>query len=165
VVIMGVAGCGKSSLAAAIAESEGLPMVDGDSLHSEGSLLKMSHGTPLTDADRASWLAKLADVLSTPPIIVTCSALKKTYRDQLRAAQPNLAFVYLEITPDQALARVQKRPEHFFSPTLIDSQFATLESPIGEPNVLRVSATDPLSDLVRQVGDWIKLRRAETQTK
>ena len=157
-VIMGVAGCGKSSLAEALARSEGLPMIDGDSLHSPENKLKMQQGIALTDSDRASWLNKVAQVLSTPKTIVTCSALKKVYREQLRAVQPHLPFVFLDISPAQALARVQKRPGHFFSPTLIDSQFATLESPVGEPHVLKVIATDSLSDLVEQVRVWMKQR-------
>ncbi len=162
-VIMGVAGCGKSSLAAALATSKGLPMIDGDSLHSAENLLKMNQGIALTDADRASWLGKVAQVLTAPNTIVTCSALKKSYREQLRAAQPRLPFVFLDITPSEALARVQARPGHFFSPTLIDSQFATLESPVGEPDVLKVNATDPLTDLVHQVCQWMAIRSTQKQ--
>jgi gluconokinase len=162
-VIMGVAGCGKSSLAAALATSEGLPMIDGDSLHSAENLLKMNQGIALTDTDRASWLGKVAQVLTKPNTIVTCSALKKSYREQLRAAQPRLPFVFLDITPSDALARVQARPGHFFSPTLIASQFATLESPVGEPDVLRINATDPLTDLVHQVRQWMAIRSTQKQ--
>lgn len=158
-VIMGVAGCGKSSLGAAVAQAEGLALIEGDDHHSLSSREKMSRGIALTDEDRAGWLERLGNALRGHPqgVVLTCSALKRTYRDRLRDASPGLRFVFLEIARDQALARVAARaPQHFFSSSLVDSQFQTLESPLGEPGVLRADALAPLSQLQAQVSAWLR---------
>ena len=157
-VVMGVAGCGKSSLGAALAERLGWELIEGDDHHSAGSRDKMARGTPLTDADRAGWLATLAGLLAQRQgaVVLTCSSLRRAYREQLRAADPALRFVFLDITPEQALARVAARSSHFFSSSLVDSQFATLESPVGEPGVLRADATAPLPQLVADVSAWLQ---------
>jgi gluconokinase len=157
VVIMGVAGCGKSSLGAAVAQAEGLPLIEGDDHHSATSRDKMRQGIALTDADREGWLARLAAELQTQPNgqVLTCSALRRRYRDVLRAAVPGLRFVFLDITRSEATARVAARASHFLSSSLVDSQFATLESPVGEHGVLRVDATAPLPQLQAQVSAWL----------
>jgi gluconokinase len=158
-VIMGVAGCGKSSLGAAVAQAEGLALIEGDDHHSLSSREKMSRGIALTDEDRAGWLERLGNALRGHPqgLVLTCSALKRTYRDRLRAASPGLRFVFLEIARDQALARVAARaPQHFFSSSLVDSQFQTLEPPLGEPGVLRADALAPLSQLQAEVSAWLR---------
>lgn len=153
---MGVAGCGKSSLGAALAQAMGFELIEGDDHHSEANRLKMRQGTPLTDDDRAGWLTSLAGLLARRPggVVLTCSALRRSYREQLRSAAVDLRFVFLDITPELALQRVQARPAHFFNTTLVDSQFATLESPLGEAGVLRLDASAPLQDLVQQVLLW-----------
>jgi gluconokinase len=159
IVFMGVAGCGKSSLAAAVAADVGLPLVEGDDFHPSRNRQKMSAGVPLTDADRVDWLATLAEQLRAHPdgLVLTCSALKRAYRDTLRAASPGLRFVFLDIPRDGAQRRVAGRgAAHFFSADLVDSQFATLESPVGEPGVLRVDALAPVADLQREVGAWLR---------
>lgn len=156
VVIMGVAGCGKSSLGAAVALAEGLPLIEGDDHHSAASRAKMAQGIALTDADREGWLARLgAELQARPAQVLTCSALRRRYRDVLRQAAPGLRFVFLDISHADAAARVAARTSHFFSSSLVDSQFATLESPVGEPGVLRVDATAPLSQLQAQVSAWL----------
>lgn len=158
-VIMGVAGCGKSSLGAAVAQAEGLALIEGDDHHSLSSREKMSRGIALTDEDRAGWLERLGHALRGHPqgLVLTCSALKRAYRDRLRAARPGLRFVFLEITRNQALARVAARaPQHFFSSSLVDSQFETLESPLGEPGVLRADALAPLTQLQAEVSAWLR---------
>ena len=154
---MGVAGCGKSSLAAAVAAAEGAPLVEGDDFHGPANRDKMSRGIALTDADRDDWLAALAVQLRDAPqgIVLTCSALKRSYRERLRSAAPGLRFVFLDIDRDAALARVAGRNAHFFSASLVDSQFATLESPIGEPGVLRVDATAAPAQLQAEVSAWL----------
>lgn len=156
-VIMGVAGCGKSSLGAALAQRLGFELIEGDDHHSAGNRQKMQQGTPLTDADRAGWLATLAGLLAQRQgrgVVLTCSALRSAYREQLRAAAPGLRFVFLDITPEQARHRVAARSTHFFNTALVDSQFATLETPVGEAGVLRVDAADPPSFLLEQVAAW-----------
>ena len=157
-VIMGVAGCGKSSLGAALAQATGLPLVEGDDFHSPASRAKMSQGIALIDADRDGWLATLSEQLRAHPegLVLTCSALKKTYRERLRHAAPGLRFVFLDISRAQAQARVAARAsEHFFSTTLVDSQFATLQAPTGEPGVLRVDALKSLAQLQAEVTAWL----------
>jgi gluconokinase len=157
-VIMGVAGCGKSSLGAALAQATGLKLVEGDDYHSPASRAKMSHGVALTDADRDGWLGVLSEQLRAHPesMVLTCSALKRAYRERLRQAAPGLGFVFLDISRDQAQARVAARASlHFFSSSLVDSQFATLEAPTGEPGVLRVDAMRSLAQLQADVMAWL----------
>ncbi len=146
---MGVAGCGKSAVATRAAAALGLPMIEGDAFHSPEAVAKMRAGQPLTDADRDGWLTRLGAELAAHPTgaVLACSALKRAYRDRLRAAAPGLRFAFLQLTPEQALARVQNRPGHFFPAALIDNQFATLEPPLGEPGVLVLAATDSLAAL------------------
>ena len=158
VVGMGVAGCGKSSLGAALARALSARLIEGDEHHSASNLEKMQRGIPLTDADRAGWLDALARELQVPSsnVVLTCSALKRAYRARLRAAAPGLRFVFMEIDPDSARARIESRRDaHFFSPSLVGSQFAALESPVGEPGVLRVDALAPLQRLQSEVIDWL----------
>lgn len=157
IVIMGVAGCGKSSLGEQLAQAMGLPLVEGDDHHSPANRDKMARGIALTDADRADWLATLGAQLQARPggAVVTCSALKRAYRDRLRQAAPGLRFVFLEIGKAEAQARVGARASHFFSSSLVDNQFATLESPVGEAGVLRLDATRPLAQLQTAVTDWL----------
>ena len=155
-VIMGVAGSGKSTLGAAVAARLGCGWLEGDEFHSEASRLKMAQGEPLTDADRASWLARLCEQLEQRPgVLVTCSALKRSYREQLRQASAGLRFAFLDIAQAEAARRVSTRGGHFFAASLIDSQFETLESPVGEPGVLRLDALAPLDELEQQVCSWL----------
>lgn len=161
VIIMGVAGCGKSSLGLRVAQATGLALVEGDDFHSAANRAKMSCGVALTDADRDGWLATLSEQLRAHPegLVLTCSALKRAYRERLRQAAAGLRFVFLDISQAQARARVAARaPAHFFSASLVDSQFATLESPLGEPGVLAVDALKPLSQLQADVCAWLALQ-------
>ncbi len=161
IVIMGVAGCGKSSLATLVARSSGLKLVEGDDHHSPASRDKMRQGIALTDADREGWLATLSELLRAQPegVVLTCSALKRVYRDRLRQAAPGLRFVFLDISRAEAQARVSARsPSHFFSSSLVDSQFATLENPSGEPGVLRLDALAPPEQLQQQVSAWLRAK-------
>lgn len=154
---MGVSGCGKSSLGAAVAQQLGWPLLEGDSYHPTSNLAKMRAGIGLTDTDREGWLADLAAALaSRSPCVLTCSALRHIYRERLRAARPGLAFVFMDIDQAHALERVASRGgEHFFPASLVANQFATLESPVGEDRVLRVDALLPLNRLVADVGTWM----------
>lgn len=161
---MGVSGCGKSSVGEAAAQALGWTLYEGDSYHAPESVAKMRAGTPLTDDDRSGWLDRLARLLTPGPdagqgevgVVLTCSALRRKYRDRLREARPQLGFVFLHLEYEQALARVQARPGHFFSPALVANQFATLESPTGESGVLTLDATQPIAQLVANVVDWIQ---------
>ena len=157
IVIMGVSGCGKSSLGEAVAQATSLPLVEGDDYHSPANRDKMARGIALTDADRQDWLATLGAQLQAHPhgAVVTCSALKRAYRERLRLAAPGLRFVFLEIGRADAQARVSARAAHFFSTSLVDNQFATLESPVGEAGVLRLDAALSLAQLQEAVTQWL----------
>jgi gluconokinase len=158
IVIMGVAGCGKSSLGQALSLASGLTLVEGDDHHSQANRQKMQAGIALTDEDRDGWLSTLGNVLRQHPegLVVTCSALKRAYRERLRQASPDLRFVFLYIARDAAHTRVSGRGStHFFPASLIDKQFETLESPVGEPGVLRLDALQPLHELQREVSLWL----------
>ena len=129
-VVMGVSGCGKSLIGQAFATAIGAPFIDGDTLHPASNIAKMRRGAPLDDTDRAPWLDRVGAALATPGTVVACSALKRKYRDQIRAvAGTPVTFLYLRGQRDTLLARVSARPGHFMPPTLLDSQLATLDPP------------------------------------
>ena len=124
-VIMGVAGCGKTSVSEALCRLNGATAIEGDSFHPAANIEKMSAGHPLNDDDRAGWLDILCDELrrslkAGEHPVLTCSALKKKYRDHLREAAPGLGFVFLELTREVASDRVSHRPDHFMPASLID---------------------------------------------
>ncbi|MGO4389891.1 gluconokinase [Variovorax sp. M-6] len=157
-VVMGVSGCGKSSLGAALARELGLALIEGDDFHAPASVSKMRAGIALTDADRAGWLATLGHELARQRegAVLTCSALKRDYRERLRSAVPGLRFVFMALTREEAERRVAARAgEHMFPASLVANQFATLESPVGEPGVLEVDATAPMPELVARVRGWL----------
>ena len=165
VVVMGVAGCGKSAVGRRMAAALGLPMVEGDDFHPPANVERMRQGVALTDADRAGWLDVLGAELARHPggAVLTCSALKRTYRDRLRAAAPGLRFAWLDLDRASAGTRVAQRPSHFFPAQLVDTQFATLEPPIGEAGVLRLDALTAPEALADQAVDWLAVQTA-TQT-
>ena len=158
-VVMGVAGCGKTSVGEALARTLGWAFIEGDLHHAPASIAKMQAGQPLADEDRWGWLDQLGQMLRTQaPVVLSCSALKRAYRERLRAACPAVRFVYMDIDKPLALERVAARADrHFFSATLVDSQFATLEPPTGEPGVVTVPAALPLDE---QVGRALALLAA-----
>ena len=127
IVVMGVSGCGKSRIGAALAKRLGLRFLDGDSLHPQANIAKMAQGTPLDDDDRAPWLDVVGAALGAQADIVACSALKRAYRDRIRAQAPSAVFVHLAGDRAVLAHRVASRPGHFMPPVLLDSQLATLE--------------------------------------
>ncbi len=135
---MGVAGCGKSSVSQALCQRSGAHGIEGDSFHPAANIRKMSAGIPSpTTTAPAGWTpspSSCAQAVAAGKLpVLTCSALKRAYRDRLRRAVPGLGIVYLELTPAVAAERVAQRPGHFMPATLIDSQFAALEPPLDEP--------------------------------
>ncbi len=146
VVVMGVAGCGKSAVGARLAQALALPLIEGDSFHPPHNLQKMQGGLPLDDDDRAGWLQHLGVQLQAHAggAVLTCSALKAAYRQVLRAAVPQLRFVYLALDQPHALQRVATRADHFYPPSLVASQFAALQDPTAEAGVVAVDALQPL---------------------
>jgi gluconokinase len=154
VVVMGVSASGKSTVGAALARALSLPFVEGDELHSRHNIEKMSRGEPLTDEDRAPWLAAIAALLADEirypgGVVVACSALKTAYRDELRAASPAVRFVFLDASPELIAARMAARRHHFMPPGLQASQFAALQRPApADPGVTIVDAALPVEALV-----------------
>lgn len=135
-VVMGVSGCGKSLIGSMKAErTPGAGFLEGDALHPAANIRKMEAGIPLEDADRWGWLDTLGEEIArrrnTGCCIASCSSLKKSYRDRLRALVPGLQFLYLKGEKDLIRNRMELR-EHFMPPSLLDSQFATLEEPHPE---------------------------------
>jgi len=142
-VIGGVAGCGKTTLAAALAAALALPFRDGDDLHPPANRAKMAAGQPLTDADRAPWLAACAAQLAAwgpRGGVISASALKRAYRTPLYAAHPGVRYVLIAITPDLATARAAARPDHFWPAALTASQFGILEPPTPDEAAITVDA-------------------------
>ena len=119
----------------------------------------MKRGLPLVDADRMPWLDALGALLQAAEgsVVLSCSALKRSYRDRLRAAEPALRIVYVHIDLDEAKRRVAARASHFFPASLVENQMATLESPEGEPGVLRVEATQPVGAQCEAVLRWLAI--------
>jgi gluconokinase len=157
VIVMGVAGSGKTSLGQAVAAKIGWPMVEGDDFHPESNRRKMGSGEALTDEDRAEWLDALVAELSrhTGGVLVTCSALKRSYRDRLRAAAPGLRFIFLDLDPELARRRVMARQGHVFPVALVGSQFNALEVPDNEGDVLRLDASEALCHLSERAAHWV----------
>ena len=156
-VVMGVAGCGKSAVGERLAKRLGLPLIEGDDFHPAANVQKMQHGIALDDADRIGWLQTLGAELARHPhgAVLTCSALKADYRNALRASVPGLGFVYLAITQAESLRRVSRRADHFYPPSLVASQFEALQDPSDEPGVLALDGSAPLDALARHAADWV----------
>ncbi|WP_092132881.1 gluconokinase [Polaromonas sp. YR568] len=157
VVVMGVAGCGKSAVGRLVADQLALPLIEGDDFHPTGNIRKMQQGIALTDEDRADWLRQLGAELARHPagVVLTCSALKAAYRDSLRQATQGLQFVHLAISQAESLRRVSVRPGHFYPPSLVASQFEALQDPSAEPGVLTLEGDEPLEALARRAADWL----------
>lgn len=153
IVVMGVSGCGKSSIGAALAQALGCDFRDGDDLHPAANVAKMAAGNPLSDDDRWPWLDRVAAVLADqPPVIVGCSALRRAYRDRLRTgAGGQVVFVHLAGSRDVIAERMAARADHFMPPSLLDSQFATLEPPGKDEAAINVDIDQPPDAIVAQV--------------
>ncbi len=151
---MGVAGCGKSSVGAALAPRLDAVYLDGDAYHAPESIEKMRRGEALTDADRWPWLERFAKVMAAQPgkVIGGCSALKRAYRERIRAAagEPVL-FVHLAGSRDLIAARMSKREGHYMPTSLLDSQFAALEPPGDDELALTVDIAAPAEDVADQI--------------
>jgi len=146
VVVMGVSGSGKTTVAELLAKQLGWPFMEGDRLHPPANVEKMRQGIPLTDADRAPWLDRIGEELrgwaaEARSGVMTCSALKRAYRDRIRFARPDVRFVYLKGSLNLIEARVAARHHEYMPASLLKSQFDTLEEPApDEPGVATVDA-------------------------
>ncbi len=149
---MGVSGCGKTSVGEGLANHLGAPFLEGDALHPEANVRKMASGTPLSDADRWPWLASLSAHVAASPapvIVVSCSALKRAYRNWLRVeCERAVEFLYLHGTEAVLSARMAARSKHFMPVALLASQLATLEDPRGEPGVATIEIDAALDKVI-----------------
>jgi gluconokinase len=165
IVVMGVSGSGKTSAAEELTRQLGWEYIEGDDLHPEANVAKMASGIPLDDEDRWPWLQRIAEVIGEheaagTSVIVTCSALKRSYRDLLREGHPSVWFAHVQASPEVLAGRLANRQGHYMPPSLLDSQLATLE-PLGdgEPGdviagdgPLQQTVADLLADLKRERG-------------
>jgi len=162
-VIMGVTGSGKTTVASILARDLGWPYIDGDSLHPAANVEKMRAGRPLTDADRAPWLEMVAQWIDQhleagSSGVITCSSLKRSYRDVINRRGSGVAFVFLSAAKKTIAARLSARRGHFMPPTLLDSQIADLEEPAPDEPALRVDANRAPETIAKTVIDELGLR-------
>ena len=153
VVLLGVAASGKTTVGRALADRLGWAFEDADDYHSPPAIQKMARGVGLTDADRAPWLARLADLVRQraedgPPTVLACSALKASYRDVLGAGRADVAFVWLDVPREVLAARLRDRTGSFAGPDLLPSQLATFEPPA---DALRLDGTRTVAALVNEI--------------
>jgi gluconokinase len=152
VIIMGVSGCGKSTVGAALAQARGWRFLDADDFHPAANKAKMQAGTALTDEDRRGWLDALAEQITAHQakgldLVLACSALKEAYRERLRKAS-RYRLVYLAGTREVLAERLAGRTGHFMNPGLLDSQLATLEEPV---DALQVPVSLPVDEIIRRI--------------
>jgi carbohydrate kinase (thermoresistant glucokinase family) len=156
IVVMGVSGSGKTTVAAMLAGALGARFLEGDDVHPRANVEKMRSGTPLTDADRLPWLEAIARQIDAwraggEKGVVTCSALKKAYRDIIVGNRPEVALVYLKGSRDLIQRRMVARHEHFMPVALLDSQFATLQEPGAEEHPVAVEIAGGPEELVAEI--------------
>ncbi|MGF1453695.1 MAG: gluconokinase [Opitutales bacterium] len=155
IVVMGVSGCGKSTIGKAVADHLAYRFLDADDFHPSANLAKMAAGRPLDDDDRVPWLSRLNEILrasedNAAPLVLACSALKRRYRQALRArVEPEPMFAFLDASYATIRCRMGAR-EHFMPPALLESQFETLEAPSSD-EALTVDASLPVSTIVGRI--------------
>jgi len=152
-IVMGVSGCGKTSVGKALAENLGWDFYDADDFHPPENVAKMAGGIPLDDSDRAPWLASLNELIASSlktdsPGVLACSALKERYRQQLMEGNDGVKIIYLKGSYDLIWSRMQKRTEHYMKPHMLQSQFDALEEP---SNGLTIDISMPVDEVVRKI--------------
>ena len=155
IILMGVSGCGKTTVGQALAERLGVPFYDADDYHPAENVAKMSQGFPLNDDDRYPWLARLHELITEHVVtgqgmVLGCSALKQKYRDQLRGEHKNVHFVYLKGSFDLIWQRMQAREGHYMKAGMLQSQFDTLETP-SMASALVVSIESSPTEIVNSI--------------
>lgn len=159
IVVMGVTGCGKTTVGEAIGVRLGLPFEDGDELHPQANIDKMASGHPLTDEDRWPWLKAVGRWLGAHESgggVVGCSALKRSYREAIRAHAPGVLFVHLTGSIETIIKRVSHRAGHFMPTSLVQSQFDTLEPPGPDESCVPVPFELPVEQIVDRVVDYLE---------
>ncbi len=161
IIVMGVCGCGKSTFGAALAGRLDADFIEGDKLHPASNIAKMSRGEPLQDEDRMPWLKSIVEraresSASNKTVVIACSALKKSYRDLLRTTGSAVGFVHLAGPINIVLSRVGSRSDHFMPVSMVESQYATLESSTGESDVIEL---DLSLDVQQNLNRYLENRR------
>lgn len=154
-IFMGVSGSGKSVIGEAFAQKFGVKFIDGDDLHPRFNILKMKEGMPLNDEDRFPWLERINDAVfslnhKNEGGVIVCSALKKTYRDQIRQNNNNLIFFFLKGSFELIKDRMAKREGHFMKVAMLESQFQTLEMPTNESDVLTIDIEGSIKEVLKR---------------
>ncbi len=162
IIVMGVSGSGKSTIASALASRIGFACEDGDPYHPASNVAKMHAGTPLTDDDRWPWLRAIANDIDRRastghPFVVSCSALKRAYRDVLVHGRPDVRVVYLKGTRELIAERLALRKDHFMPASLLDSQFATIEEPAPDENVVVVDINATVDRIVAAIVNQLQI--------
>ena len=163
IIVMGVTGCGKSSLGREIARCLNAPFLEGDEFHPEANIAKMSAGIPLTDDDRIGWLDTLAGEIGQKSqegasVVTSCSALKKKYRTQLNdVSGHNILYVFMDGPKEVIASRLGQRKGHYMPPSLLDSQLEALEPPGGDERVIRVDLRKTIAEMLAEVMDRLQL--------
>ena len=160
VIVMGVAGAGKTTIAEALARRLKFTYRDGDDFHPLSNIEKMRAGLPLPDQDRAPWLAAIAGAIDRAaemkaPVVIACSALKRRYRDALVHGRNDVRFIYLKGSKKLIADRMAARQDHFMPPSLLDSQFATLEEPAADEPIITMSIDRPVERIVNDILDQL----------
>ncbi len=156
IVVMGVAGAGKTTVGEALARAHGAPFCDADDLHTPAAVAKMARGEALTDEDRWPWIVRVreaAERAANPRCVVACSCLRRAYRDVLRATEMRVVFVYLPVDPAVVMDRLQRRRGHFMKADMLASQLATLEPPDADEAITVSQAR--VDDIVAELRDKI----------
>ena len=161
VVLMGVSGCGKSTVGEGLAQRLGWRFVEGDGLHPPENVAKMAAGQALDDADRAGWLATLAELLAQAQaagqgLVISCSALKRSYRERLRSGDPQVLFVHLSGSRELIAQRIAARTHRYMPASLLESQFATLQPPTPDEPALSLDVRLPPSALIEAVAQHLQ---------
>jgi gluconokinase len=157
-IVMGVSGCGKTSVGKALASNLAWGFYDADDFHPPANISKMAKGIPLNDIDRAPWLAMLHDLISSnlkhnEPGVLACSGLKERYRKQLMDGNDGVQLIYLKGSYDLIWSRMAVRKEHYMQPEMLQSQFDTLEEPV---NALTIDISSPVDEILSKVLEQMK---------
>ena len=155
-IVMGVSGCGKSTIATALAAELDYQMIDADDHHTDSAVEKMRSGIALTDEDRKPWFTNIYNQVTIHhkqgiAVVLACSALKRSYRDMFRKRFPECNFIWLRLDKETVVERIQNRKGHFFDASLVQNQFDTLEEPHNEHNVIVIDADQEKETMIKNI--------------
>nr|WP_320141224.1 gluconokinase [uncultured Cohaesibacter sp.] len=167
VIVMGVSGCGKSTIGAGLAKLQGVPYLDADDFHPEANVDKMSKGIPLTDEDRWPWLQRLGDIIKdyankNGGVVIACSALRRIYRQKLsQAAGLPVLFAHLDGDRDLLFSRMKARKDHYMPASLLESQIQTLEKPGSDEPAVSLSIDQSIAEIIGQLNQIVDEKKQD----